>query len=90
VPKARIITDTGTGGTFGTSTRYTGLNQRHTLEAIMLNLATHLGIRTIAKKTSARGAEFYRPDGSYAFQSATNTIYELSLMLDGTGENPPS
>lgn len=80
---ARFITATGTGGSFGTSTKYTGLNQRHTLEAIMLNLATHLGIETISKQTSARGAEFYRPDGVHAFQSATNTIYELSLMLEG-------
>jgi hypothetical protein len=79
---ATIVTDPGSGRTFATSTRHTGLSQRGTLEAIMLNLANHLGIKKITRKPSARGADFYCPDGDYSYQSATNTIYELSMRLE--------
>jgi hypothetical protein len=49
------------------------MSQRETLEAIMLNLANHLGIKKITRRLSARGAELYRPEGMSAFQSATDT-----------------
>jgi hypothetical protein len=81
---ATIIDQTGSHGSFGTSTRHTGLSQRETLEAIMLILADHLGMESIRRLTSARGAVFYSPDGS-AFQSATNTIYEMSLIIKAAG-----
>jgi hypothetical protein len=57
------------------------LSQRETLEAIILNLSEALNISEVHKITSARGAEFYRPLGAVSFQSATNTIFDLSKML---------
>jgi hypothetical protein len=78
---ARIVDGTMTGGAIPTSTKSTGLSQRQTLEATMLNLANALGIETITKRTSARDAEFYRPDGFVSFQSATNTILEMSARI---------
>lgn len=88
VAKAKIITEIGTGGGYiSTTTKHTGLSQRQKLEATMLNLATHLGIKSITRQPSARGADFYCPDGDTAFQSATNTIYELSLRLEGAERN---
>lgn len=82
-PKARIVSATPNGQTFSTSTKNTGMSQRETLEAIMLNLADHLGIDEILKKTSARGSDFYCPntDGAALYQSATNTILEMSQMV---------
>lgn len=64
---------------FGTSTRNTGLSQRETLEEIIINLATRLGIKTVEKRLSARGSEFYSTGGLH--QSATNTVLELSRLL---------
>lgn len=88
MPKAKIITEIGGGGYIPTTTKHTGLSQRDTLEAIMLNLANHLGIKKITKKPSARGADFYCPDGDYSYQSATNTIYEMSMRLEGAAGRP--
>ena len=71
-------------GYFSTVTTNTGLSQRDSLEEIMVNLATVLGIQKIFKQESARGSFFYEPQGvgrSYVFQSATNTILELSRNI---------
>ena len=82
-PKARIVRAASNGRTFSTSTKNTGMSQRETLEAIMLNLADHLGIDEILKITSARGSDFYCPNtgGAAIYQSATNTILEMSQMV---------
>ena len=82
-PKARIVRTTSDGQTFSTSTKNTSMSQRETLEAIMLNLADHLGIEEILKLTSARGSDFYCPKtgGVAIYQSATNTILEMSQMV---------
>lgn len=79
--KPRIVPLT-TGSSFVTSTKNTGMSQRETLEAIILNLSEALDISEVLKVTSARGAEFYRPSlGGMSFQSATNTIFDLSKMV---------
>lgn len=59
------------------------MSQRETLEAIILNLAGHLGIEEVFKIMSARGANFYAPNtgGPPTYQSATNTILELSRKV---------
>jgi hypothetical protein len=82
-PKARIVYASSTGKGFATSTKNTGMNQRETLEAIILNLADHLGIEEIFKTTSACGSNFYCPNGNGAwlYQSATNTILEMSRKM---------
>lgn len=85
-PKTRIVRATSGGRSFSTTTKNTGMSQRETLESIILNLAAHLGIVEIFKITSARGADFYAPNtgGSPIYQSATNTIFELSRMVKET------
>lgn len=84
---ARIVQATpGDRRTFTTVTTNTGLSQRETLEAIILNLAEHLGVDEIYKIMSARGAYFYaiNTGRSPIYQSATNTILELSHMIKET------
>ena len=83
---ARIVQATSGGRSFSTTTKNTGISQRETLEAIILNLAAYLGIEEVFKITSARGADFYAPNtsGSPTYQSATNTILELSRMVKET------
>lgn len=82
-PKAQIVHATSDGRSFSTSTKNTNMSQRETLEEIMLNLADHLGIEEVFKKTSARGSHFYCPNRSRAalYQSATNTILEMSQLI---------
>jgi hypothetical protein len=85
-PKARFVRDNQSTGTFSTTTKNTGLSQRGTLEAIILNLADHLGVDEVYKITSSRGADYYRcpmTGGASTYQSATNTIFEMSKMLAG-------
>lgn len=49
----------------------------------MINLATMIGAENIHKAESARGSYFYeiQSPGFSGFQSATNTILELSRQL---------
>lgn len=70
-------------GSFGTDTSNTDLSQRATLEEIIVNLATHLGIAEIYKQESARGSYFYSVQSTslLGFQSASNTILQLSRKL---------
>jgi len=82
--KAKIVDAPKTDrGSFGTNTRNTDLSQRATLEEIIVNLATNLGIKEIYKQESARGSYFYsvQSSGWLGFQSASNTILELSRKL---------
>lgn len=79
--KPRIVSAEHDGAMFGTSTSNTGLNQRKTLEAIILNLAHLLEIREVSKRTGARGAVFYRAGETSLYQSATNTILDMSKRL---------
>lgn len=86
-PQARFVRDNQRTGTFSTTTKNTGLSQRDTLEAIIINLANHLGVDEVYKITSSRGADYYRCPmavGASTYQSATNTIFEMSKMLAGT------
>lgn len=78
-PKARIVSASSNDRSFMTTTKNTGLSQRETLEAIILNLADHIGIDEVFKRTSARGADFYCPNTRSAtvYQSATNTIFKM-------------
>lgn len=66
-----------------TSTKNTDMDQRSTLEAIILNLATVLNVETISTVMSARGNIFYctTPNENHGYQSATNTILDLSILL---------
>jgi len=77
--KAKIVEGTETGS-FGTTTQNTGAAQRDKLEEIIKNLAPLTGEQNVFKKKSARGVDFYRV-GTSAYQSATNTILELSRRL---------
>lgn len=81
--KARIYTPISRGGYIGTTTKHTNIPQRKTLEEAMINLATCLGVKTIHKQQSARGAYFYEPQAlsAMSYQSASNTILELSRKL---------
>ena len=82
--KAKIIDAPKTDrGGFGTHTSNTDLSQRATLEETLVNLATNLGIKKVYKQQSARGSYFYsvNSNGYSDFQSASNTILELSRQL---------
>ena len=70
-------------GYFVTTTKNTLIPQRTTLEEIIINLASALGIEIIHKQESSRNAYFYEVQGKGfgGYQSATNTILELSRKL---------
>ncbi|EOX3944834.1 LAGLIDADG family homing endonuclease [Vibrio alginolyticus] len=75
-----IIVEGRESGSFITSTARTNVSQRKKLESIMKNLCACLGIGIIYWKLSSRGTTFYCPDG-FTYQSATNTILELTEKL---------
>ncbi|MFM0058551.1 hypothetical protein PQR64_23295 [Paraburkholderia phytofirmans] len=83
----KIIQAPATGArTFGTTVKNTGLSQRETVEETICNLSALLGVKTVHRRTSARGAVFYNVDipgiaGLGLYQSASNTILELSREL---------
>ncbi|WP_212625103.1 hypothetical protein [Pseudomonas sp. PP3] len=84
MPKTKIIeAPKPSCGFYGATTKNTGLNQRETLEEIMINLATSLGIKVIHKALTARDSYIYEAQhpGFGSFQSASNTILELSRAL---------
>lgn len=70
-------------GNIPTTTTNTHVSQRETLEEIIINLATIIGAKNIYKTQSARGGYFYevQAPGFSCFQSASNTILELSRKL---------
>lgn len=65
-------------GSFVTTTARTKISQSEKLELTMKNLCSALGIKRIFWKISSRDAKFYKPEGPYAYQSASNTILQLS------------
>jgi len=68
---------------FGTTTKNTNITQRETLEEIMINLSTLLGVDEIYKQENSNGSFFYevQAPGFSCYQSASNTILELSRTL---------
>lgn len=74
---------------FSTTTKNTNLSQRETLEEIMINLATLFGVNTIYKQINSRGTYFYQVQNPHfgSFQSASNTILELSRALSKCKES---
>lgn len=68
-------------GQFVTTTVRTSIPQGEKLEQTMKNLCSCLGIKKIYWLVGARGAKFYRTEGSHAYQSASNTILQLSELL---------
>jgi len=68
---------------FGTSVRNTDISQRSTLEEVIVNLSTALGVAVVFKQVSARGGVYYeiQASGFTGYQSASNTILELSRQL---------
>ncbi|MCW0217035.1 MAG: hypothetical protein OJI67_01820 [Prosthecobacter sp.] len=86
---AKIVKAPSTGrGYFITTTKNTAISQRETLEEVIVNLATALGVEVIHKQLGSRGAFFYevQASGFTSFQSASNTILELSRRLAKGGE----
>lgn len=81
---AKIILPPQTDGpVFCTTTKNTGMSQRATLEEVIVNLSTALGVEVVYKRENARGAYFYEVQGNGfpSFQSASNTVLELSRRL---------
>ncbi|GAB3669662.1 hypothetical protein GCM10028813_53530 [Ramlibacter alkalitolerans] len=72
---------------FFTTTKNTDLNQRDTLEEAVINLATLLGAEVVHKRQNTRGTFFYEVQGRGfpSYQSASNTILELSRLLCARG-----
>lgn len=64
-----------------TSTKYTDIPQKEKHELIMKNLCSFLGINTIQKIMDSRMNVYYRPNGFSCYQSATNTIIELTEQI---------
>lgn len=83
--KAEIFSHANGGETFYTSIKNTGGSQREKLEEVIVNLASTLGIKFVYRRESARGSHFYEVQTKdfVGFQSATNTILELSRHLVG-------
>ncbi|MHB8057427.1 MAG: hypothetical protein ACYDHC_05980 [Desulfuromonadaceae bacterium] len=73
-------------GFIPTTIKNTGITQRETLEEIIINLATIIGAKEIYKTQDARGSYLYvvQAQGFSCFQSASNTILELSRKLSVT------
>lgn len=73
-------------GWFGSITKNTGISQRETLEEIIVNLSSAIGIKVIYKQENSRGSYFYeiQASGFKGYQSASNTILELSRRLLST------
>lgn len=78
--KVEFIEGPGSGD-FLTLIKRTGISQRETLEGTITNLCKCLGINMVYKKTSGRGGIFYQPVGQVGYQSASNTILELTEKL---------
>lgn len=70
-------------GFFSTTIKNTTISQRETLEEAITNLATALGAKEIHKQQNSGGSYFYEVQlsGFGCFQSASNTILELSRAL---------
>ena len=70
-------------GVFSTTTKNTHLSQRETLEQALVNLATLADASVIHRLHNSRGSTFYEVQGVGAsgYQSASNTILELSRVL---------
>ncbi|WP_148925152.1 hypothetical protein [Stutzerimonas stutzeri] len=68
---------------FTATIKNTDLSQRETLEEIIINMATAIGAKEIYKQQSSRGTYFYevQAPGCSCYQSATNTILELSRLI---------
>ncbi|MHB9798438.1 hypothetical protein ACYCAX_11570 [Pseudomonas sp. MT3] len=85
--KAKIVTaPTPERGVYTATTKHTGTSQRDSLEEIMVNLASALGIKEIHKALTAGFSYIYEPQGRavghfFLYQSATNTILELSRKV---------
>ena len=65
-------------GSFSTTTARTGIPQGKKLELTMKNLCSALGIDRIYWIISSRDTKYYKPEGGYTYQSASNTILQLS------------
>ena len=72
---------------FYTTTKNTDLRQRETLEEALANLAGLAGASVVHKRQNARGTYFYEVQGSGfpSYQSASNTILELTRILSPSG-----
>ncbi len=69
-------------GPFGISLMRTDISQRDSLEKIIVNLCTCLGIVSVQRTMDNNGHYYYEPKNTVmGFQSATNTILALSEML---------
>ena len=82
--KTKIITaPRPSSGSYGATIKNTGLSQRETLEETMINLGTALGVKEIHKALTARDSYIYevKLPGFGSFQSASNTILELSRAV---------
>ena len=82
--KTKIITaPLPQSGHYSATIKNTGLSQRETLEETMINLASALGVKEIHKALTARYSYIYevQHSGFGSFQSASNTILELSRAV---------
>ncbi|AKX50234.1 hypothetical protein AKN89_01055 [Thiopseudomonas alkaliphila] len=66
---------------FYASRKYTDIPKREKHEIIMKNLCSFLGINTIQKVMDSRMNIYYKPNGFSCYQSATNTIIELTEQI---------
>lgn len=78
--KVKLVKGEVSDRPFYTTTMNTGLSQRESLEEVIVNLATSLGAAEVTKRMSSRGSIYYAVDDA-AFQSATNTILDLSRKM---------
>lgn len=71
------------GRGFSVTTKNTDISQRDALEEIIINLAPLVGASEIHKTQGSRGGFYYeiQTNGFLGFQSATNTILDLSRKI---------
>jgi len=85
VIKTKIDCDVGfvssKGNYINTSSENTDTHQRVKQEMTIKNMCCLIGIEIVEIATCSRGNKYYRPKGVGNFQSASNTILELSFRL---------
>ncbi len=66
------------GGPFGVTTERTGIPQSEKLLRTIKNLCSVLEIEVVYFQKGNNNTTYYRPKGFGAYQSASNTILDLS------------
>jgi hypothetical protein len=68
-------------GSFTLTTERTSISKKDKLELTMFNLCFCLKISKLYWVIGPREVKYFKPDGDYSYQSASNTVLQLSEDL---------